>query len=176
MNLKCLHLQKFYVYFGLDNQQINSLQWLAFRNDGKYSAADYGKIASEKVSNIRAMGESASWNRFEEEERIKRRRNFVIKLFQGAMKGLAYMHEHDRLHQSLGPSSIVLKYVQNVPKIYSLCKIIFRPLHGKKKIRPFSSLLYFYSKFEMNDSTIAEREAVYLVPRLRDLAFSVDIR
>ncbi|XP_024018037.1 uncharacterized protein LOC21393593 isoform X3 [Morus notabilis] len=109
------------------------LQWLAFRNDGKYSAADYGKIASEKVSKIRSLGESASWNRFEEEERIKRRRNFIIRLFQGAMKGLAYMHKHDRLHQSLGPSSIVL-------------------------------------------NTIAEREAAYLVPRLRDLAFSVDIR
>ncbi|XP_010091271.2 uncharacterized protein LOC21393593 isoform X4 [Morus notabilis] len=108
-------------------------QWLAFRNDGKYSAADYGKIASEKVSKIRSLGESASWNRFEEEERIKRRRNFIIRLFQGAMKGLAYMHKHDRLHQSLGPSSIVL-------------------------------------------NTIAEREAAYLVPRLRDLAFSVDIR
>lgn len=114
-------------------ETVTGEQWLAFRNDGKYSAADYGKIASEKVSNIRAMGESASWNRFEEEERIKRRRNFVIKLFQGAMKGLAYMHERDRLHQSLGPSSIVL-------------------------------------------NTIAEREAVYLLPRLRDLAFSVDIR
>ncbi|POO02043.1 Tyrosine-protein kinase [Trema orientale] len=108
-------------------------QWLAFRNDGKYSAADYTKYTSEKVSKKRALGEPMYWNRFEEEEAIKRRRNFVIKLFQGAMKGLAYMHEHERLHQSLGPSSIVL-------------------------------------------NTITEREAVYLIPRLRDLAFSVDIR
>ncbi|KAJ6348567.1 hypothetical protein OIU77_006194 [Salix suchowensis] len=60
-------------------------------------------------------------------------RYFVIKLLQGAITGLAYMHDHDRLHQSLGPSSVVL-------------------------------------------NTIAEREAPYLVPRLRDLAFSVDIR
>ncbi|KAJ4828111.1 hypothetical protein Tsubulata_007156 [Turnera subulata] len=52
---------------------------------------------------------------------------------QGAMRGLAYLHEHERLHQSLGPSSIVL-------------------------------------------NTLAEKEAAYLVPRLRDLAFSVDIR
>ncbi|XP_030506838.2 uncharacterized protein LOC115721879 [Cannabis sativa] len=107
-------------------------QWLAFRNDGKYSAADYTKYASERVLS-KAAWESTSWNRFEEEEKIKRRRNFVIKLFQGAMKGLAYMHDHDRLHQSLGPSSISL-------------------------------------------NTIAEREAVYLIPRLRDLAFSVDVR
>ncbi|KAL5834639.1 hypothetical protein ACOSQ4_014136 [Xanthoceras sorbifolium] len=106
-------------------------QWLAFRNDGKYSAADYAKLTSEKISKI-PVGES-SWNRFEQEQTIKRRRCFVIKLFQGAMIGLAYMHGRDRLHQSLGPSSVVL-------------------------------------------NTIAEREADYLVPRLRDLAFSVDIR
>ncbi|XP_062150367.1 uncharacterized protein LOC133858932 [Alnus glutinosa] len=108
-------------------------QWLAFRNDGKYSAADYAKVMSEKVSKNRALGEQMSWNQFEQLQIIKRRRYFVIKLLQGAMRGLAFMHEHDRLHQSLGASSIVL-------------------------------------------NTIIERDAAYLVPRLRDLAFSVDIR
>lgn len=87
------------------------MQWLAFRNDGKYSAADYAKIMSEKTSKLHSSGESVSWNRFEQEETIKRRRYYVIKLFQGLMRGLAYMHDHDRLHQSLGPASIVLKYV-----------------------------------------------------------------
>ncbi|KAI4322021.1 hypothetical protein L6164_021749 [Bauhinia variegata] len=108
-------------------------QWLAFRDDGKYSAADYAKFASEKVSKDRALGEVSSWNRFEQEQAIKRRRYFIVKLLQGAMRGLACMHDNDRLHQSLGPSSVVL-------------------------------------------NTISEREARYLVPRLRDLAFSVDIR
>ncbi|XP_031247311.1 uncharacterized protein LOC116105027 [Pistacia vera] len=107
-------------------------QWLAFRNDGKYSAADYAKLTSEKISKTSSASKE-SWNRFEQEQTIKRRRNFVVKLFQGAMNGLAYMHDHGRLHQSLGPASVVL-------------------------------------------NTIAEREAAYLVPRLRDLAFSVDIR
>ncbi|KAF7825016.1 Tyrosine-protein kinase [Senna tora] len=108
-------------------------QWLAFRDDGKYSAADYAKVASQKVSKDCELGELSSWNRFEQEEKLQRRRYFIIKLLQGAMRGLAYMHDHDRLHQSLGPSSVVL-------------------------------------------NTIAEREARYLIPRLRDLAFSVDIR
>lgn len=102
---------KFNIYFGREIKVFSSLQWLAFRDYGKSSAADYTKFASEKVSRKRALGEPTSWNRFEEEETIKRRRNFIIKLFQGAMKGLAYMHDHERLHQSLGPSSIVLKYV-----------------------------------------------------------------
>lgn len=52
-----------------------------------------------------------TWNRFEQEETIKQRRYFVIRLLQGAIKGLAYMHDHERLHQSLGPASVVLKCV-----------------------------------------------------------------
>lgn len=108
-------------------------QWLAFRNDGKYSAADYAKVSSEKLSKNRAPGQQKYWNPFEEEQYIKRKRSFIIKLLQGALCGLAYMHDHERLHQSIGPASVVL-------------------------------------------NTMVDKEAAYLVPRLRDLAFSVDIR
>ncbi|XP_020978922.1 uncharacterized protein LOC107643195 isoform X2 [Arachis ipaensis] len=112
------------------NEEI--LKWLAFRDDGKYSAADYAKFASDRVSRDRASGELSSWNRFEQEQSIKRKQIFVIKLLQGAMRGLAYMHDNNRLHQSLGPFSVML-------------------------------------------NTISEREGRYLIPRLRDLAFSVDV-
>ncbi|KAL6008188.1 hypothetical protein ACLOJK_033694 [Asimina triloba] len=108
-------------------------QWLAFRDDGKYSAADYAKAKSEAISKDSTQGGKNSWNPFEWELKIKRRRYFVIKLLRGAISGLLYMHDRDRLHQSLGPASVTL-------------------------------------------NTIAEKEATYLVPRLRDLAFSVDIR
>ncbi|CAA0824749.1 Protein kinase superfamily protein [Striga hermonthica] len=105
-------------------------QWLAFRYDGKYTVADYAKVASEKMSNL---GVQRLWNPFEKDETIKRRRYYVTKLLQGVIRGLCYMHDCDRLHQSLGPSSVVL-------------------------------------------NTIVEKDATYLVPKLRDLAFSVDIR
>ncbi|XP_077237669.1 protein kinase superfamily protein [Tasmannia lanceolata] len=108
-------------------------QWLAFRNDGKYSAADYAKVTSEGMAKDRALGEQKFWNPFDLEQKLKRRRYFVIKLLRGAISGLAYMHDHERLHQSLGPASVVL-------------------------------------------NTIVEKDTAYLVPRLRDLAFSVDIR
>eukprot|EP00262_Sarcandra_glabra_P008144 TRINITY_DN21381_c0_g1_i2.p1 TRINITY_DN21381_c0_g1~~TRINITY_DN21381_c0_g1_i2.p1 ORF type:complete len:430 (-),score=60.26 TRINITY_DN21381_c0_g1_i2:118-1407(-) len=108
-------------------------QWLAFRNDGKYNAADYAKVMSEAISKNRSLGEQKFWNPFDWEQTIKRRRFFVIKLLQGVISGLAYMHDHDRLHQSLGPASVVL-------------------------------------------NTIAERDTAHLIPQLRDLAFSVDIR
>lgn len=108
-------------------------QWLAFRNDGIYSAADYAKFTSEAISKDISKGEGRLWNPFDQEIKLKRRRFFVIKLLNGAINGLAYMHNQDILHQSLGPASVVL-------------------------------------------NTVTEKDADYLVPRLRDLAFSVDIR
>ncbi|XP_059304359.1 uncharacterized protein LOC132056262 [Lycium ferocissimum] len=107
-------------------------QWLAFRDNGKYSAADYAKITSEKMAKL-IGGEERLWNPFELDQTIKRRRYFVIRLLHGVMRGLSYMHDNDRLHQSLGPASVVL-------------------------------------------NTVVEKDAPYLVPQLRDLAFSVDIR
>ncbi|ONK71742.1 uncharacterized protein A4U43_C04F11900 [Asparagus officinalis] len=106
-------------------------QWLAFRNDGIYSAADYAKVTSESMAKELSGGEQKLWN-FDMNRKLKRRRFFVIKLLNGAIRGLAYMHDRDRLHQSLGPASVVL-------------------------------------------NTTVEQDVPYLVPRLRDLAFSVDV-
>ncbi|KAL7613174.1 hypothetical protein Lser_V15G07914 [Lactuca serriola] len=108
-------------------------QWLAFRNDGKYCAADYAKASCEKVSKNLALGEQKFWNPFEQEQYIKRKRSFIINLLQGAFRGLAFMHDNEMLHQSVGPASVVL-------------------------------------------NTMVDKDAAYLVPRLRDLAFAVDIQ
>ncbi|XP_062222352.1 uncharacterized protein LOC133921483 isoform X1 [Phragmites australis] len=106
-------------------------QWLAFRDDGRYSAADYAKVTSERQLKEQSGG-LPFWNPFDRAYKLEQRRYFVLKLLNGAMSGLVHMHNHDRLHQSLGPSSVVL-------------------------------------------NTVVEKEARYLIPRLRDLAFSVDI-
>ncbi|KAG2653198.1 uncharacterized protein LOC120656880 [Panicum virgatum] len=106
-------------------------QWLAFRDDGKYSAADYAKITSERQLREQS-GDMPFWNPFSRAYKLELRRYFVLKLLNGTMSGLLHMHNHDRLHQSLGPSSVIL-------------------------------------------NTVMEKEGPYLVPRLRDLAFSVDI-
>lgn len=107
------------------------LQWLAFRDDGKYSAADYAKVMSETISKNLAKGEQKFWNPFDQEQKLKRRRFFVIKLLNGAMNGLAYMHDHDRLHQSLGPASVVLKYIIDHIGIYPFLTFSFHRLMGK---------------------------------------------
>lgn len=39
------------------------------------------------------------------------------------MRGLAYMHDRDRLHQSLGPSSVVLKYAISEQLIWFYCTL-----------------------------------------------------
>lgn len=106
-------LLMFSCYGGTDYYtcDLNTKQWLAFRNDGKYSAADYAKASCEKVSKNRDPKEPKFWNPFEEEQFIKRKRYYIVKLLHGALCGLAYMHANERLHQSLGPASVVLKYV-----------------------------------------------------------------
>lgn len=87
-----------------------NLQWLAFRNDGIYSAADYAKVSSQRMSRVSDRGDQKFWNPFEKDQTLKRRRYFVTKLLQGTIRGLSYMHDRDRLHQSIGPYSVVLKY------------------------------------------------------------------
>ncbi|KAG8071961.1 hypothetical protein GUJ93_ZPchr0006g45075 [Zizania palustris] len=106
-------------------------QWLAFRDDGRYSAADYAKLSSERKLKEQS-GSTSFWNPYDRAYRLELRQYFVLRLLNGAMTGLVHMHSHDRLHQSLGPSSVVL-------------------------------------------NTAADKNGRYLVPRLRDLAFSVDI-
>ncbi|KAF2946458.1 uncharacterized protein [Oryza sativa Japonica Group] len=106
-------------------------QWLAFRDDGRYSAADYAKLTSERKLKEQS-GSISFWNPYDRAYKLELKRYFVLKLLYGAMCGLVHMHNHDRLHQSLGPSSVVL-------------------------------------------NTVAEKNGRYLVPHLRDLAFSVDI-
>ncbi|KAI4363614.1 hypothetical protein MLD38_019808 [Melastoma candidum] len=108
-------------------------QWLAFRDDGSYSAADYAKASSEKLTSSSSNGNLLTWNYFQREHVIKLKQYFIMKLLRGALSGLAFMHKHEQLHQSLGPSSLIV-------------------------------------------NTLNEKDGGYLFPRLRDLAFSVDIR
>lgn len=61
------------------------------------------------MSKMIGGGEQRLWNPFELDLTIKRRRYFVVRLLHGTMRGLSYMHDNDRLHQSLGPASVVLK-------------------------------------------------------------------
>ncbi|CAM6041541.1 unnamed protein product [Sphagnum compactum] len=120
-----------YLYGGFQTRA--GEQWLVFRDDGRITAADYAKEAAQATAEGRAVGEWEFWDRFDKSRPIQRRRQFITKLLRGTFKGLAFMHARGRLHQSLGPASVVI-------------------------------------------NTKEERGVGYLMPRLRDLAFSTDAR
>ncbi|CAK9869256.1 unnamed protein product [Sphagnum jensenii] len=120
-----------YLYGGFQTRA--GEQWLVFRDDGRITAADYAKEAAQATAEGRAVGEWEFWDRFDKSRPIQRRRHFITKLLRGTFKGLAFMHACGRLHQSLGPASVVI-------------------------------------------NTKEERCVGYLMPQLRDLAFSTDAR
>ncbi|CAI5464554.1 unnamed protein product [Closterium sp. Yama58-4] len=107
-------------------------KWLVMRDDGYITAADYAKAASEATAEARAVGDFEVWDRFDPAKPLFRREIFIRKLLRGFLQGLSYMHSKGRLHQSIGPASIVL-------------------------------------------NTTNEMDVRYLVPRLRDFAFAIDI-
>ncbi|CAI5947835.1 unnamed protein product [Closterium sp. NIES-64] len=107
-------------------------QWLVMRDDGYITAADYAKAASEATAEARAVGDFEVWDRFDPAKPLFRREIFIRKLLRGFLQGLSYMHSKGRLHQSIGPASVVL-------------------------------------------NTTNEMDVRYLVPRLRDFAFAIDI-
>ncbi len=88
--------------------RIVCLQWLVFRSDGLTTAAAYSAAAAEAGSRGRGVGGDELFDRFSPAKPLARRREFVLQLLRQVMEGLAYMHRRFRLHQSLGPASVVL--------------------------------------------------------------------
>ncbi|BDA43175.1 hypothetical protein COCOBI_04-1870 [Coccomyxa sp. Obi] len=76
-------------------------QWLVFRNDGTTTAAQWAQQVSQTGS------KGGIFSAFDS-GRIERRQAFVVEVLRQTLKGLAYMHSRNRLHQSVGPSSVVL--------------------------------------------------------------------
>ncbi|CAI7838469.1 unnamed protein product, partial [Closterium sp. NIES-53] len=107
-------------------------KWLVMRDNGYITAADYAKAASEATAEARAVGDFEVWDRFDPAKPVFRREIFIRKLLRGFLHGLSFMHSKGRLHQSIGPASVVL-------------------------------------------NTTNEMDVRYLVPRLRDFAFAIDI-
>jgi len=83
-------------------------QWLVFRNDGLASAESYCAKATQASADGRAVGEGEFWDRFDASRPIRRRKIFILKCIREMLTGLAFMHSRNRLHQSLGPSSLIL--------------------------------------------------------------------
>jgi len=85
-------------------------QWLVFRGgrDGTVTLEQYCKMAASARAQGQAVGEGEAWDRFDPQKPLRRRQAFMIKGLRGAFQGLDFMHGKDWLHQSMGPSSVVL--------------------------------------------------------------------
>ena len=83
-------------------------QWLVFKNDGVLTAADYASAAAGASQAGSAIGDGEFWDRFDTVRVFRRRHAYIVSALRQAMCGLAFMHARFRLHQSLGPYSLVL--------------------------------------------------------------------
>jgi hypothetical protein len=92
---------------------VSGCQWLVFRNDGTTTAADYARQAAHAAAEGRpCLGDGEFLDAFDAERPVLRRRTFVLCALRQALAGLAFMHDNGRLHQSVGPSSLVLDRVE----------------------------------------------------------------
>eukprot|EP00271_Cylindrocystis_brebissonii_P006493 TRINITY_DN19272_c0_g1_i1.p1 TRINITY_DN19272_c0_g1~~TRINITY_DN19272_c0_g1_i1.p1 ORF type:complete len:526 (+),score=72.01 TRINITY_DN19272_c0_g1_i1:372-1949(+) len=83
-------------------------QWLVLRDDGSITAAEYAKRAATATEKGESVGEWDFWDRFDRDRPLLRRQKFIVQVLRGVMAGLAFMHARGRLHQSLGPASVML--------------------------------------------------------------------
>lgn len=83
-------------------------QWLVFRKDGSETAAAWAQKAAEATATNSTIGDGEFMDMFEPQRRLQRRQAFIRSILQQTMKGVAFMHANSRLHQSIGPGSVVL--------------------------------------------------------------------
>ncbi|KAK9828536.1 hypothetical protein WJX72_000643 [[Myrmecia] bisecta] len=106
------HICKLLGGFAVEDGASRGEQWLVFRNDGTISAAAYAAKAAEATASGRSVGEGEMFDRLDPAKPLARRRAFVIELLRQCLEGMTYMHARQRLHQSLGPSSVVLRRIE----------------------------------------------------------------
>lgn len=73
-----------------------------------YTADQYARMASEAFAAGRAVGDGEFWDRLDPKRPLARRRLAVLRVWRGAMEGLAFIHRCNWLHQSLGPTSVTM--------------------------------------------------------------------
>lgn len=83
-------------------------QWLVFRRDGSESAAAWAQKAAEATASNTSIGDGEFMDFFEPQRRLQRRQAFVCSILRQTMQGIAFMHANSRLHQSIGPGSVVI--------------------------------------------------------------------
>jgi len=82
-----------------------------YEEHGLYSAADYAQRAAEATEKGALLNEKGVFvyeDQLSEQQRLERRAFFVRRTVKQVCEALAYLHGNSRLHQSVGPASVVL--------------------------------------------------------------------
>lgn len=76
------------------------------------TAAQYALQAAQATYSKAAVGGSGIWDGLDPQQAINRRWAFLLKVLRESITGLAFMHRKGRLHQSIGPNSLVLSTLE----------------------------------------------------------------
>lgn len=72
------------------------------------SLAQYTQMASKALQKGLIVGSGDLWDILDPKRAIKRRKKVFIQIFRSIAAGLHFMHRNFKLHQSLGPESILI--------------------------------------------------------------------
>lgn len=86
-------------------------QWIVLRNDGATTAAAYAMEGARAGVARRGIGGTDFLDLFDSRRLLARRRIFVREIIRQALSGVGNLHNRRRLHQSLGPASLLLTSV-----------------------------------------------------------------
>lgn len=82
---------------------------MVLRGEGVATALEYARCAAQATVEGTAVGYQDLMDLIDKTRPIRRREYFILGILRGALRGLSFMHARGRLHQSLGPASVVLK-------------------------------------------------------------------
>lgn len=88
------------------------VQWLVFQDNGVDTAAQYAMAAAQATVEMKSVGSGDFWDGMDPIRIIRRRHRFILEILQQGVAGLNFMHQKDRLHQSLGPNSLILSTIE----------------------------------------------------------------
>lgn len=86
-----------------------------FQDHGVETAAQYAAAAAQATMEKKPVGSGDLWDGMDPRRTLHRRHSFILSILRQGVAGLLFMHQKQRLHQSLGPNSLILNTTQVTP-------------------------------------------------------------
>lgn len=69
---------------------------------------EYTRQAAKAARFGKVIGSADIWDTMDPRRSLTKRKKLMIKVLREIASGLAFMHDHQKLHQSIGPESVIL--------------------------------------------------------------------